>query len=531
MLLITGKWASVITAAVLVSTTLSAQYASEDVRLIATTPSDSAYLGRSVSVAGDLLVVGAPGDLSQGTVYVWRRTHGYWNFETTLNGSDESSQANFGIVSASGDTIAVGASGQSTNGTMGGAVYIFTWNGAAWSEQAKLTASDLMQGADFGSSVALSGDTLVVGSYWADGVVAGTGAAYVFTRSGTTWTEQTKLVAFDGAYQDNFGASVALSGNTVIVGAPRDTLVTSIEGSAYVFVGSGSSWSFQQKLTASDASSDDDFGASVSIDGDRLAVGADTAGPSPSDESGAAYVFDRSGAAWSESARVNALFRGPFDRFGSGVSLQGDSLVVGAPHESAAYVFARNGSTWYQRERLQPLATGDGFAGAAYTYRFNSDFDAFCFGDGSGTACPCGNSSPLGQGKACRHGGGQAPRLRVGGIPSVASDSVVLYAYDLLPTNAIYFQGSNQVNLGLGLVYGDGLRCAGAPIVRLVTIHTPGNGASNYPDATHTTPISVRGMVVPGQVKTYQVIYRDPSSACTPATFNLTNGVQVVWGP
>lgn len=548
---------SLVAAITLAAPAALAQFASQDSRFSAPVPYSQGYLGRSVSVSGDLLAVGSPGDLSEGAVFLWRRGPGGWSLEATLNGADESPYANFGAVSASGDTVAVGARDQSTNGTVGGAVYVFVRNSGAWSQQAKLVAADLMQGAEFGASVALSGDTLVVGAYWADGAVAGTGAAYVFARSGTVWTQQAKLVAFDGAYQDNFGASVAISGGTIVVGAPRDTLNTSLEGSAYVFLGGGSSWSLQQKLTASDASSDDDFGASVSIDGDRLAIGADTAGPSPSDESGAAYLFERSGAVWSQVARLNASFHGPFDRFGSGVSVQGDYLVVGASHEGAAYVFARYGATWSQHERLQPIAAGDGFgnsvsrdgpvlavgapdengyggvnfAGAAYSYRFGPEFDAYCFGDGGGTACPCGNTSELGQEKGCRHSGGKGARLTVGGVPSLAADSVVLYAYDLRPTNALFFQGSTQVNLGLGLVFGDGLRCAGGPAIRLATIHTPGNGSSTCPDPAHTTPISVRGQVQPGEVKTYQVLYRDTASFCTPDTFNLTNGVLVVWSP
>jgi hypothetical protein len=550
-------WTTIVCATVLAAPAALAQFASEDTRVTAPAPYSQGYYGRSVSVSGDLLAIGSPGDLSEGTVSLWRRGPAGWSPEATLNGADESSFANFGSVSASGDTVAVGARDQTTNGTSGGAVYVFVRSASVWSQQAKLVASDLKQGAEFGHAVALSGDTLVVGAYWADGTVVGTGAAYVFTRSGTTWTEDAKLTAFDGANADNFGATVAISGGTIVVGAPRDTLTTSIEGSAYVFVGGGSSWSLEQKLTASDASADDDFGASISLDGDRVAIGADTAGPSPSDESGAAYVFDRVGTTWSQSARLNAAFRGPFDRFGAGVSLQGDFLVVGAPHESATYLFGRFGATWYQRERLQPLGIGDAFgnsvsrdgpvvavgapdengpggvlfAGATYTYRFGPQFDSYCFGDGSGTPCPCGNSSELGQGRGCKHSGNKGARLSVGGVASLAADSVVLHAYDLRPTSTLFFQGSTQLNLGLGLVFGDGLRCAGAPLQRLGLVDTPGDGYSTYPDQTNTTPISLRGHVHAGEVKTYQVFYRDTGSFCTPNMFNMTNGVVVVWGP
>ncbi len=414
-----------------------------------------------------------------------------------------------------------------------------------------------MQDARFGGAVALSGDTLVVGASAATGAAARTGAAYVFVRTGATWTQQAKLFALDGEAGDVFGESVALSGTTIAVGTPGDAHPASHEGSVHVFVWDGSSWNLEQQVTASDASEDDDFGVSVSLDGDRLAVGADTAGPSPSDESGAVYVFDRNAGAWTETSRLQAQFRGPFDRFGAAVDVEGDALVAGASTEGAAYLFEFYGGAWHQHERLATVdssfafgssvardggllvlgapdengGAGASFAGGVYTYRVGTSFDAFCFGDGSGTPCLCGNTSPLGQDRGCYHSGGKGGRLFVGGVASVTADSVVLYAYDLKSTSALYFQGSSQVNFGLGAAYGDGLRCAGGTIRRLATIATQGNGTSTCPDAAHPTAISARGLVAAGQVKTYQVLFRDNTNFCTSDRFNLTNGIQIVWGP
>jgi len=162
-----------------------------------------------------------------------------------------------------------------------------------WLEQQKVTASDGAPGDTFGFSVAISGDTAIIGAN--EDTIGGNadqGSAYVFTRSGSTWTQQQKLTASDGAAGDFFGNSVAISVDTVIVGANLDTVgANATQGSAYVFTRSGSTWTEQQKLTASDGAAFDLFGSSVAIDGDTAIVGAfaDTVGANGSQSS--AYVF------------------------------------------------------------------------------------------------------------------------------------------------------------------------------------------------------------------------------------------------
>ncbi len=154
----------------------------------------------------------------------------------------------------------------------------------------KLTASDAALKDQFGFSVALSGDTALVGARRDDDAGSNSGSAYVFVRSGTTWTEQAKLTASDAAVDDRFGLGVALSGDTALVGAYRDDDAGSDSGSVYVFVRSGTTWTEQAKLTASDAAADDRFGTSVALSGDTALVGAyldDDAGSS----SGSAYVY------------------------------------------------------------------------------------------------------------------------------------------------------------------------------------------------------------------------------------------------
>ncbi len=200
-----------------------------------------------------------------------------WN---QLIASDGVQTDRFGIsVAISGDTAVIGAFFDDVGaGVFQGSVYVFTRNGATWTQQQHLVASDGAAGDQFGVRVALDGDTAVVGAY----IAGNQGSAYVFTRSGTTWTQQQKLVASDGAAGDRFGRSVALDGDTAVVGANRDAVgATGDQGSAYVFTRSGTTWTEQQHLVASDGAAGDQFGVGVALDGNTAVVGAreDDVGP------------------------------------------------------------------------------------------------------------------------------------------------------------------------------------------------------------------------------------------------------------
>lgn len=151
----------------------------------------------------------------------------------------------------------------------------------------------------------------------------------------------------------------------------------------------------------------------------------------------------------------------------------------------------------------------------------------FCFGDGSGTACPCGNASAAGEEAGCMHSLGSSGRLAASGIASLSGDTLVLRGEHMTDGTASYFQGTTRQSAGAGSVFGDGLRCAGGSVVRLRTVANVA-GASHFPAAGDPT-ISVRGMVGSPGTRTYQVWFRNAASFCTPATFNLTNGVEIVW--
>jgi len=226
--------------------------------------------------------------------------------ELKITASDGEASDWFGYsVSISGDYAIVGAYSDDDSGIASGSAYIFKWNGTSWSEQAKITASDGAAGDWFGYSVSISGDYAIVGACNDDDGGSASGSAYIFKWNGTSWSEQAKITASDGAANDQFGYSVSISGNYAIVGAYRDDDGGSASGSAYIFKWNGTSWSEQAKITASDGAEGDRFGISTSISGDYAIVGAyfdDDSGIA----SGSAYIFKWNGTSWSEQAKITA---------------------------------------------------------------------------------------------------------------------------------------------------------------------------------------------------------------------------------
>ena len=329
--------------------------------------------GYTVSINGDTAVIGAyrhsgPGGSSSGTAYVFVRLGGgQWLQQAELTASDASILDSFGIsVAVEGDTVVVGASADDgSGGGDQGSAYVFVRQGTSWTQQAKLTASDAAALDNFGSSVSISGNTVLVGAFLDDGPGgADQGSAYVFVRNGVSWTQEAKLVADDGAAADRFGSSVSLSGDSAVIGAPGDDTGTSYgHGSAYVFVREGTTWTLQTKLTASDAAGGDSLGTKVSIDADTVILGAPLDdGPAGANQ-GSAYVFVRSGTAWSEQGKLTAADAAAGDRLGDSVAVAGDIAVVGSEVGRTVYVYARQGTVWSQQGQLANSANG--FGGSA----------------------------------------------------------------------------------------------------------------------------------------------------------------------
>lgn len=278
--------------------------------------------------------------------------------EVKLTASDGSASDVFGIsVSLSGDRALVGAWRDDTEaGSNVGSAYVFVRSGTTWSEEAKLTASDAAPGDGFGATVSLSDDRALIG---ASGSGPG-GAAYVFVREGATWSEEAKLTTPNASTLNAFGSAVSLDGDRALIGDFADA---NSSGASYVFVRSGSTWVEEAKLTASDAAPGSWFGyKSVSLDGERALIGAWFDDNDAGESVGAAYVFVRSGTEWNEEAKLTAS-EAAVRTFGVAVSLDGDRALVGASAAGAAYVFARSGSAWSEEQRLSSggAAAGDGF--------------------------------------------------------------------------------------------------------------------------------------------------------------------------
>ncbi|MEW5936266.1 MAG: putative Ig domain-containing protein [Candidatus Thermoplasmatota archaeon] len=307
--------------------------------------------GMFVSVSGDTIAVGASYDdvganTNQGSAYVFVRNQGgadNWGEVKKLTASDGAGIDEFGrSVSVSGDTIIVGAPYDNVGAnTDQGSAYVFVRNrGGAdnWGEVKKLTASDGAAHNRFGESVSVSGDTIVVGAYYDDvGPNPYQGSAYVFVRNqggADNWGEVKKLTASDGAADDWFGWSVSVSGDTIVVGAYGDDVAPNTDqGSAYVFVrnqGGADNWGEVKKLTASDGATDDRFGASVSVSGDTIVVGAYFDDVGANTDQGSAYTFIRIGNTWVEESHPTASDGAADDNFGVSVSVSGDAIVVGA---------------------------------------------------------------------------------------------------------------------------------------------------------------------------------------------------------
>ena len=411
------------------------------------------FFGSSVDIDADTIIVGAftdlgTGDAGQadaGAAYVFARSGGTWTEQQKLTAMDAEAGDELGFsVAVEGDTAVVGARHEDEAATNAGAVYVFERAGTTWTETQKLTASDGAANDELGKAVAMSGDTFVAGAFSVDGMATpegGTptnvGAAYVFVQSGATWTEQATLTASDGEAFDVFGEAVAIDGDTVVVGATGDDDGASGAGAAYVFVRSGTTWTEQQKLVPDDPTDGSQFGHSVAIAGDVVLVGA-RFDDGFAENAGAVYSFVRSGTTWTQEIKLTASDAVVKDEFGFSVAAFGNRFVVGAvganpkgSDSGEAYVLTRKTTGWLEDEQLSASdgevqdflgsavavsadtvvvgAFGDddaaGEAGAVYVYGISCEADDDC---PTGQACvggACVADADAGAGGAAGSGG------------------------------------------------------------------------------------------------------------------------------
>ncbi len=334
---------------------------SEEQKLTAFDVAALDQFGKSVSVSGDTAVVGASyddcgADDNCGAAYVYRFNGTSWVEQQRLTASDAAAGDRFGeSVSVSGDTAVIGArrDGCTVDPDCGSA-YVFRFDGASWVEEQKLVADDAAKLDQFGFSVSVSGDTALVGTRW-DDCAGGSdcGAAYVFRFNGSSWDQEQKLVADDADNFDVFGWTLSLHGDTAAVGALQDDSATGDNdcGSVYVFRRDGSVWIQEQKLTASDGVEADFFGSAVSVDGDTIAVGAGATDCGAGSDCGSVYMFRFNGTSWVEEQTLTIADAEIQDHFGASVSVSANNVMVGA----------------WGRECLGEFSN----CGAVYLFRFN----------------------------------------------------------------------------------------------------------------------------------------------------------------
>lgn len=338
----------------------------EAAKLTSFDPAAGDRFGTSVSVSGDVAIIGAPSDDVAGdyagAAYVFRfdPKTGAWAEEQQLTASDAAAVDWFGgSVSVSGDVAVIGADGDDdacpeNPSCESGAAYVHRFNGSTWVEEQKLTASDAQERHGFGSAVSISGDVALIGACRDDDAGWDSGSAYIYRFDGSTWVEEQELTASDASVGEGFGWSVSISGNAALIGAPHD----GTPGAAYVFRFGGSTWVEEQKLTAFDGAALDLFGVSVSVSGDVALIGAygdDDGG----DFAGAAYVYRFDGGGWVEQQKLTASDATEGAYFGDSVSVSGEVAVIGAYlhndgglRSGSAYVYQFEGADWIEAAKL-----------------------------------------------------------------------------------------------------------------------------------------------------------------------------------
>ncbi|MEA3391880.1 MAG: choice-of-anchor D domain-containing protein, partial [Candidatus Marinimicrobia bacterium] len=371
-------------------------------KIVASDRAANDHFGYSVAISGNFAIVGAcfedhnvsgTDSLSKaGSAYIFARSADTWILQQKIVASDRAVEDLFGMsVAISGNYAIIGAYQQDedASGTNtlinAGAAYIFYNNGSTWTQQQKVVASDRSVYRYFGNSVAISGNYAIVGAYREDGDANGensitqAGAAYIFYNDGSSWIQQQKIVASDRASYDEFGLSVAISGDYAIVGTCMESEDASggntlgNAGSAYIFVRGGETWTQQQKIVASDRETSDYFGCSVAISGDHVIVGAyaedeDTSGTNTLLTSGSAYIFVRNVGTWAQQQKIVADDRAESNWFGYSVAIYGDHAIIGAYREAwnngSAYIFARDTTGWMQQQKIiAPIREGSDYFG------------------------------------------------------------------------------------------------------------------------------------------------------------------------
>jgi hypothetical protein len=524
--------------------------------------------GRAIAADGEWALVGVLSDsqvgLASGAAYTYRRRGSDWLETRKLLASDVQAGDNFGCsVAIDGSTLVVGSQSEDPQGVFAaGSAYVFELRGGVWRQTAKLNSAPLASDAFFGYSVAIDGDRIVVGARTEHAVALNSGAAYVFERSGFGWVQAARLVANDGANWDFFGQSVALHGDTALIGSSADGPGGNDQGAAYVFEFNGVAWTQVAKLRADDGAASNAFSNSLAL-GDGVAlVGAATHSHGLT-ACGSAYVFERQGSVWTQTQELRAHAPGLSLGFGTSVALSNDLILIGASKDplqaqsrGAAYVFRRSPSGWLEIGRMQAndAADSDFFGGrvalsdstavigvaqrddlcpqdpacnSGAVYVFDLAADARQFGWCANSA-PCGNSATN---AGCSNSTTVGATLAAAGSSSVVQNELRFEVRHMQPgRSALLFMGRGTAQTALG----DGLRVvapAGGGLYRFGAQLSGADGAFEQRDVVaHSQAFAPPGQLQPGATWNFQCWYRDPAGPCSAGT-NLTNAVEVLFRP
>lgn len=330
--------------------------------------------GNSVAISGDTMVIGSPSSANDGSVYVYRWNGSGWNQEQKISGPNIAAgpQTGFGrVVAVSGNTLVIGANVDDTAASDAGAAFIYERIAGVWNLQQKITASNAAANDNFGDAIAMDGDTIVVAAPSADAGGTDRGSVYAFVKSGSVWSQQQILPPITGAANgDKVGEGNALSitGDTVAVGARS---AASNNGRVGLYKRQIGSWSVDTVLSSPDSGTDTTgrFGSAVSVRGDTLAVGALTSAKTVA-TGGGAYVFRRTSGTWGASSSGVLVIPAGLangDNYGNAIAVGNDYLIVGAQggpaNTGSAFAFKFRDGEWLSDTKLIPLdaATGDSF--------------------------------------------------------------------------------------------------------------------------------------------------------------------------
>lgn len=317
------------------------------------------HFGSAVAISGNYAVVGAPffntnGISNEGKVYIYHYNGTQWVQNTTLTSLANQENAIFGYsVAIHNNYLVVGAPGVNVGGSVGqGKVYVYSLVNGVWEFQVSFSSSDGNSDDEFGSSVAISNNYIVVGApSTSHNGYLNIGKAYVFQRTGSQWTQQAILLPTAGGNFIEFGSSVSISGDYLVVGSPREMVNgVALAGRAYVFNRSGSVWSLQSTLVPDEYTDVDIFGNSVSISNDHLVVGSFGHDGNGYLNTGAAYIFARNGSAWNQLQKLQPADLLPNTSLGRFVTIHGDYVLIssdasvnGIENLGKAYLYRKSG--------------------------------------------------------------------------------------------------------------------------------------------------------------------------------------------